>query len=82
MGRGSRLIEAAREIEAFMSGARVPGMRVHIPADYDIKAIRKKLGLTQAAFAARYSFNLASVRDWEQQRAALHGKGLFRRFAA
>lgn len=58
-----------KEVEAFMSGASAPpGVRVHIPAEYDIKAIRKKLGLTQAAFASRFGFNLASLRDWEQGR--------------
>lgn len=42
--------------------------RVHVPADIDVKAIRKKLGLTQAEFAARFGFSHGAVRDWEQGR--------------
>lgn len=42
--------------------------RVHLPADTDVAAVRRGLGLTQAAFAAKFGFSLASVRDWEQRR--------------
>jgi putative transcriptional regulator len=42
--------------------------RVHVPHDIDVRAIRKRAGLTQAAFAARYGFSAAAVRDWEQKR--------------
>jgi putative transcriptional regulator len=34
----------------------------------DVKAIRTRLGLSQAGFARRYGFSAAAVRDWEQQR--------------
>ncbi|HEX7760289.1 MAG TPA: NadS family protein [Caulobacteraceae bacterium] len=42
--------------------------RVHVPEAVDVKAIRHKLGLSQAAFAARFGFSAAAVRDWEQAR--------------
>lgn len=42
--------------------------RVHVPEAVDVKAIRRKLGLSQAAFAARFGFSAAAVRDWEQAR--------------
>lgn len=42
--------------------------RVHLPEEPDVAAVRRRLGLTQAAFAARFGFSLASVRDWEQRR--------------
>lgn len=42
--------------------------RVHIPKELDVKAIRKKTGLTQEAFALRFGFNLARLRDLEQKR--------------
>ena len=52
--------------------ARVEGdlsqYKVHIPDDLDVKAIRKAAGLTQEAFALRYGFNLARLRDLEQKR--------------
>lgn len=42
--------------------------KVHIPEDLDVKAIREGTGLTQEAFALRYGFNLARLRDLEQKR--------------
>jgi putative transcriptional regulator len=41
---------------------------VHIPAEIDVKAIRGKLGMTQAAFAKTYGLPAANIRDWEQGR--------------
>ena len=38
------------------------------PEHVDVTALRRRLGLTQARFAARYGFKLATVRDWEQGR--------------
>ena len=43
--------------------------RVHVPADLDVKAIRKGTGLTQAEFARRFGFPIGTLRDLEQGRA-------------
>jgi putative transcriptional regulator len=40
--------------------------RAVIPATVDVRAIRTGLGLTQAAFAARYGLNIHTLRQWEQ----------------
>lgn len=40
------------------------------PDNVDVKAIRERLGLTQAAFAARFGLELDSIRNWEQGRYA------------
>jgi putative transcriptional regulator len=42
--------------------------RVHVPEKVDVKKIRKRLGLSQETFAAKYGFTLSAVRDWEQGR--------------
>lgn len=42
----------------------------------DVKAIRTKLGMSQPKFARAFSLNLASLRDWEQQRRAPRGPAL------
>ena len=39
--------------------------KVTIP-EIDVKAIRKKLGLTQSMFALQFGLPLASVQNWEQ----------------
>ena len=36
----------------------------------DIAAIRKRLGLSQSAFARRFQINLRTLQDWEQGRRA------------
>lgn len=43
------------------------------PARVDVRAIREKLHLSQTAFAARFGFTAASVRQWEQGRRQPHG---------
>lgn len=34
----------------------------------DLKKLRRRLGLTQASFAARYGFALGTLRNWERGR--------------
>jgi putative transcriptional regulator len=46
--------------------AREADYRVHVPAEIDGRAIREKLGLTQAQFAARFAFRINTLRHWEQ----------------
>jgi putative transcriptional regulator len=36
------------------------------PSAEDVRAIRRRLGLTQAQFAARYGFSLETIRNYEQ----------------
>ncbi len=69
---GSRVLQGAREALAFAKGeASAADYAVHVPAVVDVKAIRKRSGLTQAAFAARYGFSVGRVRDWEQGRSPI-----------
>jgi len=64
---GKRLIKAAEEARAIARGEADPGnYRVYVPAEVDVKAIRRGLKMTQAQFAARYGFPLGTLRDWEQ----------------
>jgi putative transcriptional regulator len=55
---------------AFARGDRSRGKAtvVWVPEYVDVKALRARLGLSQAGFAARYGFSVAAVRDWEQGR--------------
>lgn len=64
---GRDLIESANEALAIAKGEAMPA-RAFVPADIDVKGIRKRLGLSQAAFAARFGFSAGAVRDWEQAR--------------
>ena len=57
------------EALSFARGELAPGTyRVHVPVDVDVKAVRKKTGLSQEAFAGMFGFSPGTVRDWEQRR--------------
>ena len=43
------------------------------PAKVNVRAVREKLRLSQAEFAARFGFTAAAVRQWEQGRRQPHG---------
>ena len=46
---------------------------VHIPPEIDVKAIRRKLGMTQEEFAARFGFSIKTLRHWEQKQRVPEG---------
>jgi putative transcriptional regulator len=59
------------EALAFARGeADMSKIRVHLPKDIDVKAIRRATGMTQQEFALHYGFNLARLRDLEQKRTS------------
>jgi putative transcriptional regulator len=65
-----RELEAGlKEIGDIMDGTVKP-RRVHDFRAADVSAIRKRLGLSQAEFAARFGLNVRTVQDWEQGRVA------------
>jgi putative transcriptional regulator len=43
--------------------------RLHVPAELDVKAIRKRVGLSQETFAYSYGFTVEQIRAWEQGRS-------------
>jgi putative transcriptional regulator len=42
--------------------------RLYIPAEVNVREIRKKLNLSQDDFAAEFGFTINQIRDWEQGR--------------
>jgi len=40
--------------------------KVHVPAAVDVRAIRRRLKLSESEFARRYALPLALLRKWEQ----------------
>ena len=67
---GKRILKSARRALAYAKGEGKEGFVAHVPDHVDVRAIRKRLGLTQSQFAGRYGFRVASIRDWEQKRFA------------
>ena len=71
---GKKLIAAAHEGIAIARGeADRATYRLHVPAKINVRAMRRRLGMTQKTFALRYGLTLARVRDWEQGRSEPDG---------
>ena len=63
---GRELIASRQEAAAIVRG-RKDAARVHLPpSGVDVRAVRKRLGLTRPAFARRFGLADAAVRDREQ----------------
>ncbi|MCV0352773.1 MAG: helix-turn-helix domain-containing protein [Nitratireductor sp.] len=63
-----QIAEGMNEALAVARGTTKPH-KLHVPAEIDIKAIRKSLGLSQEDFAAEFCFSISQIRDWEQGRS-------------
>ena len=64
----NKLLIAAREAAAHAQGKPSRTMReyqVIAPACVDVRATRKKMDLTQEAFAAMFGFPLSTLKKWE-----------------
>jgi putative transcriptional regulator len=71
---GKGIIRGLEQALAFANGTAKKGTYVvHIPPEIDVKAIRGRLGLTQRQFAARFGFNITTLRHWEQGRRVPEG---------
>lgn len=64
---GQSILRGARQALAYAQGAR-DGFVAHVPEEVDVVAIRKRLGLSQDDFAARFGFKLDALQNWEQGR--------------
>jgi putative transcriptional regulator len=64
---GLSILRGARQALDYARGAR-EGFVAHVPDAVDVAAIRKRLGLSQGEFAARFGFKLDALQNWEQGR--------------
>lgn len=65
---GKQLIEGMQNALAYTEGRPVSGTRssvIQVPA-VDVRALRRRLELTQKSFAATFGFPLSSISNWEQ----------------
>ena len=64
---GQEILEGIREVKAYKAGKKT--LRVHsLKEPSPPKVIRRKLKLSQAAFAALMGVSLRTIQDWEQGR--------------
>ena len=58
------MAQGTAEARAYMEG-KWKGYKVTLPAEVDVKAIRKRLNMTQASFSDTFGFSLDAVKHWE-----------------
>ncbi len=64
---GASILKSLNEAVRWAAGEDVPGVRViHVPRPPDVKAIRKRMGMSQSEFAQRFGFSASTLRNWEQ----------------
>lgn len=68
-----RIIQGLREAAAHARGDKVPGLKLHIPRKVDVSAVRRRMGLSQAAFSSRIGVSAGTLRNWEQGRRTPEG---------
>jgi putative transcriptional regulator len=67
---GRRLAAALGEVLADAKGEKALPVVAAVPRRVNVKAVRRKTGLSQAAFARRFGVNPRTLQDWEQGRYA------------
>ena len=67
---GASIIRGLKEAIAWTKGENdnVRVTLVHVP-EVDVRAVRLKMGLSQAHFATRFGLPPATLRNWEQGRS-------------
>jgi putative transcriptional regulator len=59
-----QMMGGLNDVEAFLAGEQ-EGFKAHVPQEVDVKAIRNRLGMTQAQFSDTFGFSLDAIKHWE-----------------
>ncbi len=59
-----QMMAGLNDVEAFLGGEQ-EGFKAHVPQKVDVKAIRNRLGMTQARFSETFGFSLDAIKHWE-----------------
>jgi len=66
---GRRLIVGLKDALTHSRGEiSLPSYTVDVPEDVDVAAVRRGLGLSQAAFARTFGLDVTAIHAWEQGR--------------
>jgi len=58
------MMDGLNDVEVFLAGEQ-EGFKAHVPKEVDVKAIRNRLGMTQARFSDTFGFSLDAIKHWE-----------------
>jgi putative transcriptional regulator len=70
-----RIKKGLREAIGHQKG-KARGVKTYTPSAIDVQALRKRIGLTQEEFAAKFSVSLGTLRHWERGDRKPHGPAL------
>ena len=59
-----QMMDGLNDVEVFVAGEQ-EGFKAHVPQEVDVKAVRKRLGMTQARFSSTFGFSLDAIKHWE-----------------
>jgi putative transcriptional regulator len=59
-----QMMDGLNDVEAFLAGEQ-EGFKAYVPREVDVKAIRNRLGMTQAKFSDTFGFSLDAIKHWE-----------------
>lgn len=68
--------QGLQEAIAHAQGETDAGINVYRPHSVDVKALRRRVAMTQEQFAARFGFSVATLRHWERGDRAPQGPAL------
>lgn len=68
-----RIIQGLREAAAHARGETITGLKLHVPRTVNVSAVRRKTGLSQAAFSRTIGVSAGTLRNWEQGRRKPEG---------
>jgi len=63
-----RIMQGLQEAVAHARGVDLPELMLHVPQRVDVAAVRRRTGLSQAAFSRRIGVSPGTLRNWEQGR--------------
>lgn len=71
---GQEVITSLKEAIAWAGGEDIPARvtKVVVPKT-DVRAVRRKLRMSQSQFAAKFGFQPATLKNWEQGRTTPDG---------
>ncbi len=71
---GKKLLRSIRQAREWADGKSSDVRVTYVPVPrVDVKSVRRKTGLTQTQFAAKFGFRVESIREWEQRRGEPEG---------
>ena len=59
-----QMMDGLNDVGAFLSGEQ-EGFKAYVPQEVDVRAIRNRLGMTQAKFSDTFGFSLDAIKHWE-----------------